>query len=232
MAPTNATIYLFNSSGVAASSYVYNHAIQSFDGTTLIGDDSADNGTGSRAFDGMIDDVAIFNKALSQNQLLTLYSVASGVATFAPVVAVPPASATLYIGQTAQFTGLAAGTEPLTYQWMAGTSESYLRRMEILGQDGETDEGKPYFRIPRGSAPDLPPYTESSPATVRIRNKDYLIVFTPFFRVYGTKRSPVPAKTKENVSPTPTTTPTDKLIQLLIQKGVFSEEEGRALYPR
>jgi hypothetical protein len=117
-------------------------------------------------------------------------------------------------------------------EWMAGTNESYLRRMEILGQDGETDDGKPYFRIPRESAPpDLPPYTESSPATVRIRNKDYLIVFTPFFRVYGMKRPSVSPKPKERVSPLPPAkTPADKLIQMLIQKGVLSEEEGRELY--
>lgn len=116
-------------------------------------------------------------------------------------------------------------------EWMAGTSESNLTRMEILGQDGETDDGKPYFRIPRGSGPDLPPYTESSPATVRIRNKDYLIVFTPIFRVYGMKRPPVSPKPKERVSPLPPAkTPADKLIQLLIQKGVLSEEEGRELY--
>jgi hypothetical protein len=61
------------------------------------------------------------------------------------------------------------------------------------------DDGKPYFRIPRGSGPDLPPYTESSPASVRIRNKDYLIVFTPVFRVYGMKRVFVPPKAKERV---------------------------------
>jgi len=116
-------------------------------------------------------------------------------------------------------------------EWMAGTSESNLTRMEILGQDGETDDGKPYFRIPRGSGPDLPPYTESSPATVRIRNKDYLIVFTPIFRVYGMKRPPVSPKPKERVSPLPPAkTPADKLIQMLIQKGVLSEEEGRELY--
>lgn len=114
---------------------------------------------------------------------------------------------------------------------MAGTSESNLSRMEIQGQDGETDDGKPYFRIPLGSGPDLPPYTESIPATVRIRNKDYLIVFTPFFRVYGLKRMPSAAKPKERVSPSsPAKTPADKLIQMLIQKGVLSEEEGRALY--
>jgi hypothetical protein len=116
-------------------------------------------------------------------------------------------------------------------EWMAGTSESNLTRMEILGQDGDTDDGKPYFRIPRGSGPDLPPYTQSSSATVRIRNKDYLIVFTPVFRVYGMKQPPVLPKPKERVLPLPSDlTPADKLIQLLLQKGVLSEEEGRDLY--
>ena len=116
-------------------------------------------------------------------------------------------------------------------EWMTGTSESNLTRMEILGQDGETDDGKPYFRIPRGSGPDLPPYTESRPASVGIRNKDYLIVFTPVFRVYGMKRPPVLPKPEERGGPSPSAmTPTDKLIQLLIQKGVLSEEEGRELY--
>jgi hypothetical protein len=66
---------------------------------------------------------------------------------------------------------------------------------------------------------------------VRIRNKDYLTVFTPFFRVYGMKRLSVSPKPKERVSPVPSAmTPTDKLIQRLIQKGVLSEEEGRALH--
>lgn len=117
-------------------------------------------------------------------------------------------------------------------EWMAGTSESNLARMEILGQDGETNDGKPYFQIPRGSALDLPPYTQSSPITVRIRNKDYLIVFTPVFRVYGMKRLLGPSNVKKQIAPSRSpTTPTDKLIQLLIQKGMLSQEEGRALYP-
>lgn len=118
-------------------------------------------------------------------------------------------------------------------EWMTGTSESNLTRMEILGQDGETDDGKPYFRIPRGSGPDLPPYTESRPASVGIRNKDYLIVFTPVFRVYGMKRPPVSPKPEEWGGPSPSAlTPTDKLIQLLFQKGMLSEEEVRTLYPQ
>lgn len=112
----------------------------------------------------------------------------------------------------------------------AGTSESNMDRMEILGQDGVTDDGKPYFRIPRGAGPDLAPYAESRPATVRIRNKDYLIVFTPVFRVYGLKRTPPPPKPKAPTSPSPPAkTPADKLIQMLIQKGILSEEEGHSL---
>ena len=67
----------------------------------------------------------------------------------------------------------------------SGTSESNQSGMEIPGQDGETDDGKPYFRTPSGTGPDLTPYTESSPVTVRIRNKDSLIVFTPFFGCIG-----------------------------------------------
>lgn len=113
----------------------------------------------------------------------------------------------------------------------SGTSESNLSRMVILGQDGETDEGKPYFRIPRGAGSDLPPYSESSPVTVRIRNKDYLIVFTPFFRVHGLKGAPASSKPNERLVPVPSAkAPADKLIQLLIQKELLSKEEARALY--
>jgi hypothetical protein len=99
------------------------------------------------------------------------------------------------------------------------------------GQDGKTDDGKPYVRIARGSGPDLPPYTEDSPVIGRIYNMDYLIVFTPVFLVYGLKRTSVPPKPKERVSPSPPAkTPTDKIIQTLIQKDLFFEEEGCGLY--
>jgi len=108
------------------------------------------------------------------------------------------------------------------------TSETLLSRMEVLGQDGETQDGKPYFKIPSGSTPDLPPYSQSLPAGVRLRNKDYLIVFTPSFKVFGLKRPPPPAKTTEKPGPpTNSGNSVDKLIQLLIKKGVLTEEEWR-----
>lgn len=117
------------------------------------------------------------------------------------------------------------------------TGESFLKRFDVLGQDGETDEGKPFFRIPVGSAPDLGPQTDSLPASVRIRNRDYVAVFTPGFRIYGAKRMPPePPRRTDTLTPSaPAPVPpaaanrheVDRLIQLLIKKGVLTEEEWR-----
>jgi hypothetical protein len=115
------------------------------------------------------------------------------------------------------------------------TGESFLKRFDILGQDGETDDGKPFFRIPVGPAPDLGPLTDSLPVTVRLRNRDYVSVFTPSFKVLGQKRPPPEPKQTQAASPvqpgttsaTPSRNSVDKLIQLLIKKGVVTEEEWR-----
>ncbi|MGQ0666071.1 MAG: hypothetical protein ACT4O4_03470 [Nitrospiraceae bacterium] len=119
------------------------------------------------------------------------------------------------------------------------TGQSFLKRFDVLGQDGETDEGKPFFRIPVGSAPDLGPQTDSLPAAVRLRNRDYVAVFTPAFRIYGLKRTPpAPEPTRridESAQPVPAPgmpasanpNAVEKLIQLLIKKGVLTEEEWR-----
>jgi hypothetical protein len=115
------------------------------------------------------------------------------------------------------------------------TGESFLTRFDILGQDGETDEGKPFFRIPVGPAPDLGPLTDSLPVTVRLRNRDYVSIFTPSFKVLGQKRPPPEPKQTQAAGPVqPGTTPNtpsrnsiDKLTQLLIKKGVITEEEWR-----
>ena len=113
-------------------------------------------------------------------------------------------------------------------------SDTILSRMEVLGQDGETQDGKPFFHIPAGSATDLTPSSQSLPANVRLRNKDYLIVFTPSFKVFGLKRPPPEPKQAQAAPAQPTITPTipnrnavDRLIQLLIKKGLVTEEEWR-----
>lgn len=112
------------------------------------------------------------------------------------------------------------------------TNEPFLSRFDILGQDGETEEGKPFFRIPAGSAAELVPQTNSRAAPVRIRNRDYVSVFTPAFKVYGTKRPlPEPKQPTAQIQPAAPQRQTDKqterLLQLLLKKGVITEEEWR-----
>jgi hypothetical protein len=91
-----------------------------------------------------------------------------------------------------------------------------MPRMEVIGEDGLTPEGKPYFRVPQRQGRVLPPYSESAPATVRLRNPAYTIVFTPSFRVFG-----LPLR-KADASDSLTA-----LIRLLIQKGLLTEQEWR-----
>ena len=124
ISPSNAVLYVMNANGLVAATNTYPNVAQAFDGTTLIGDDSLDGGNGTRAFNGVIDDVAVFNSALSKPQLFTLFSTASQVTQYAPLVGAQPLSATLYAGQTAQFTVEAGGTDPVSYQWQAGVTGS------------------------------------------------------------------------------------------------------------
>jgi len=117
------------------------------------------------------------------------------------------------------------------------TGESFLKRFDVLDQDGQTDEGKPYFHVPSGTSSDLAPKTDSLPAVVRIRNRDYVAVFTPSFKVLGQKRPPPEAKRVESSPSLPSPAPdssaaanrktVEKLIQLLIKKGILTEEEWR-----
>lgn len=116
------------------------------------------------------------------------------------------------------------------------TGESFLKRFEVLDQDGQTSDGKPYFHIPSGSAPDLTPQSDSLPASIRIRNRDYVAVFTPSFKVFGQKRV-LPDAKRPGGSTAATAPPEaaaaanrktiDMLIQLLIKKGVLTEEEWK-----
>jgi len=116
------------------------------------------------------------------------------------------------------------------------TNESFLNRFDVLGQDGETDERKPFFRIPPGSTADLVPQTNSRAASVRIRNRDYVSVFTPAFKVYGNKRPP-PEPKQPTVQGQPAVPgrqtdkqpdkQTERLLQLLLKKGIITEEEWR-----
>jgi hypothetical protein len=112
-------------------------------------------------------------------------------------------------------------------------SEPLLNRFEVVGQDGDTYDGKPFFRVPVGAGPDLAPLTDSVPFAIRIRNKDYVSLFTPSFRVWGKIRPPAELKPSGNQTAPGLSTQdrTEKLIQLLLKKGIITEEERRTIQP-
>jgi hypothetical protein len=89
-----------------------------------------------------------------------------------------------------------------------------LGHVEVVGPDGETPEGKSYFKIPLGQNHELPPYMESQQITVRIRNPNYTIVIRPVFRVLGL------VYTSASVG---------DLIDLLVRKGILTEEDALEL---
>lgn len=134
--PTNATIYLINTNGIVSSTHNYPHAIVPFNGTTLIGGDSLGN---NRTFAGSIDDTAVFNKALTSDQLAGLFYTASGQSAYGPTIETQPLSQSVYAGQTATFTVIGGGSAPLTYTWQVDTGGGFANLSnggQYSGADG------------------------------------------------------------------------------------------------
>lgn len=122
--PTNVSLYVINPTTLLSASREYTHVPQTFSGTTVIGNEP--NNYTTRGFDGMMDDVAVFAGALSREQILALFTAGSGVTDFSPIITTQPAATTLYEQQTAQFTVVAGGTDPLHYQWQMFTNGNYV----------------------------------------------------------------------------------------------------------
>lgn len=76
--PDDATIYMGDGRGALQSAvHVFSHTNEEFNAQTLIGGDSQD--TAARAFNGVMDEVAIFNRALSYSEIRDIYDQSIGV---------------------------------------------------------------------------------------------------------------------------------------------------------
>jgi len=69
--PTKATLYLYNKNGQFSTNNAIPHTSEAWDGSALIG---ADPNHLDRIFDGIIDEVAVFNYAFTQTQVQNLYN--------------------------------------------------------------------------------------------------------------------------------------------------------------
>ena len=123
--PTNATVYVANTNGVASAVHTYPHPVQSFSGPITIGTDPAGS-SGTRNFNGIIDEAAVFGYAFSQAQISSLLTVATGLTNFPPAIANQPVANTIVVGDPAQFTVGVSGTSPLSYQWLIESNGDYV----------------------------------------------------------------------------------------------------------
>jgi hypothetical protein len=125
ISPADATFYLYyidpNTSLPVLSSAVnpVTNGVETFNpagGTNLIGSDSYS--LTSRTFGGKIDEVAVFNQALTSGQILAMFSKAAGLGGVAPQITGQPKSVGTFPNRTVAFTATGInGTTPLAYQW-------------------------------------------------------------------------------------------------------------------
>jgi hypothetical protein len=121
--PSQATLYICDSTNYANFTSVVNtfnvsHPVQKFDGPTTVG---AESGS-AHSFNGAIDEVAIFNRALSAGELYTEY--AAGVGGVPPRIFtdLQGPTAPVAVGDPIILTIDAGGTPNLTYTWHRGTT--------------------------------------------------------------------------------------------------------------
>ncbi len=76
--------------------------------------------TGGRVFNGSIDEVAVFDKALTTNQLAALYAAAQLPPAFSLQPVAPPGS--LFEGDSVTFTVAAVGSPTVSYKWYRGAT--------------------------------------------------------------------------------------------------------------
>ena len=117
--PTMATLYMCTGDTVTNSFNLIAHDVEAWGGPATIGNDTGGSG---RVFNGTIDEMAIFEKALSFDQINSLYDAAIGkTQAVAPWFVVQPTSTARYAGLTATLTSMATGSSPLSYQWYQGS---------------------------------------------------------------------------------------------------------------
>ena len=76
-------------------------------------------------FPGQMDEMSLYNRALSSNEIAAIYLAGSAGKCFTPTVPTitsQPTNQTVVVGQTASFSVTASGTPPLSYQWSFDTT--------------------------------------------------------------------------------------------------------------
>ena len=90
-----------------------------------IGIGNLNDGQNSFCFYGDIDEIGLYSRALSSNEIAAIYNAGSAgkcVTPVAPVITAQPTNQTVLLGGTANISVAATGTAPLSYQWSCNTT--------------------------------------------------------------------------------------------------------------
>ena len=115
--PTNATLYSGTNHSIRTAVDAFPQPVQTFAGTTMIGLDVS-GGESARTFGGNVDEVAIYDRALSSAEINALY--AAGVGTVVPLpvdITLQPTNQDLFWGEKLQLLSSVSGATPITNQW-------------------------------------------------------------------------------------------------------------------
>jgi hypothetical protein len=110
------TLYCGTSNGVVLSAIDnFTQVGQTFAGSTWIGLDP-DAGESARTFNGVIDDVAFFNRALSSSEINSIYAAGTGIVPTLQIVSQTATNLNVFQGQPISLTVQVSGLSPV-YQW-------------------------------------------------------------------------------------------------------------------
>jgi hypothetical protein len=84
-------------------------------------------GAAGTRFAGQMDEISIYNRALSANEVATLYQAGASGKCFTPApptITAQPTNQTASVGGAATFSVIVSGTPPLSYQWVFNETNS------------------------------------------------------------------------------------------------------------
>ena len=121
-------------SSIRGNLYVDGQAVLTFDPTIASGDlsNSVPLLIGNHPdlsmqsfFKGIIDEFAIYGRALTGTEIQAIYTAGVSGKCWAPAILVQPTNQIALVGDTATFTVVASGVQPLNYQWTFNMTNIY-----------------------------------------------------------------------------------------------------------
>ncbi len=149
--PNQATMYLDDGSGMQSNINFVNHGPSAFDGTLQLGQD----GTSGRLFKGAIDEVTVFDRALSEAEITKLRNagINGTYATTPAAIVEQPRGQTIMVGSSYTLQARVAGSVPLTYQWKKNGQDlpGAVRSSLAFPSAAEADSGTYQLFVTQGA---------------------------------------------------------------------------------